>query len=675
MKVLHFPLARISIGFLLGILVAYYWIPNPKYTFGLLLLSFFGLLLTFWASKNTWTSKFCFGLFSYLISFLIGMTSVMVQTDTFRKNHYSHFNSKNNKEVLVSLVIQEKFKNIQNYERYVGIIQTINNQKYFGKILINLPKRKYNKAIEVGTIIQLRTQLLPNKKPKNPNQFDYSNYLKNKQIYAQIFANPESIKIAQQVRKDIWYYTAKLNSKITKNLEINHFNPEALAIATALILGQRQEIAPEIIQDYQYAGAVHILSVSGLHVGFIFLFLNFILQPIPNTRKGSFLKLCLILTSLFSFALIAGLSASVVRSVTMFSFVAIGFHLKRNVNIYHTLIVSILLILLFQPYFLFDVGFQLSYLAVFFIIWFQPILQSYWQPKNKFIKYCWDILTVSFAAQIGTLPLSLYYFHQFPGLFFITNLVVIPLLSVIMLLGVVIMVLAALNGLTIWLVKPFEWSIQILNQIIHFIASFEQFIIKDIPFNGLFLIFSYIVIITTILWFKKTHFKQLLFVLVSIISLQSAIILNNWRIAQQSEWIVFHLKKKTLLVQREGNEVYTYSNDSTITENKSLKSYLINHFSQIKKKEPPRHTAYFNGKKILILDSLGIFPKNSKPDIVVLTQTPKVNLDRFLLTVKPKIIIADGSNYQSILKQWQKSCEKQKIPFHATAEKGFFQLN
>jgi competence protein ComEC len=244
-----------------------------------------------------------------------------------------------------------------------------------------------------------------------------------------------------------------------------------------------------------------------------------------------------------------------------------------------------------------------------------------------------------------------------------------------MLLGVVIMVLAALNGLTIWLVKPFEWSIQILNQIIHFIASFEQFIIKDIPFNGLFLIFSYIVIITTILWFKKTHFKQLLFVLVSIISLQSAIILNNWRIAQQSEWIVFHLKKKTLLVQREGNEVYTYSNDSTITENKSLKSYLINHFSQIKKKEPLRHTAYFNGKKILILDSLGIFPKNSKPDIVVLTQTPKVNLDRFLLTVKPKIIIADGSNYQSILKQWQKSCEKQKIPFHATAEKGFFQLN
>ena len=140
-------------------------------------------------------------------------------------------------------------------------------------------------------------------------------------------------------------------------------------------------------------------------MGFIFLFLNFILKPIPNTKKGSFIKLSIILFSLFLFALIAGLSPSIVRSVTMFSFVAIGLHLRRSVNIYHTLLVSMLLILLFQAYFLFDVGFQLSYLAVFFIVWFQPILVSYWKPKNKIAKYGWDILTVSFAAQIGTLPL------------------------------------------------------------------------------------------------------------------------------------------------------------------------------------------------------------------------------------------------------------------------------
>jgi competence protein ComEC len=108
----------------------------------------------------------------------------------------------------------------------------------------------------------------------------------------------------------------------------------------------------------------------------------------------------------------------------MFSFVAIGYQL-RSVNVYHTLLVSIFLILLFQP-FLFDVGFQLSYIALFFIIWLQPLLASIWSPRNKPLKYIWGILTVSFAAQIGTMPLSIYYFHQFPGLFFITNLAVIP---------------------------------------------------------------------------------------------------------------------------------------------------------------------------------------------------------------------------------------------------------
>ena len=186
------------------------------------------------------------------------------------------------------------------------------------------------------------------------------------------------------------------------------------------------------------------------------LFVTFILKPLPNTKRGSFIKLLIILASLSIFGIIAGLAPSVVRSVTMFSFVAIGNHLRRSVNIYHTLLVSILIILLFEPSFLFDVGFQLSYIALFFIIWLQPLLASIWLPKNKITKYIWDILTVSFAAQIGTLPLSIYYFHQFPGLFFVTNLVIIPLLSIIMVLGVLVMVLAAFGYVPFFL--PNLWN-------------------------------------------------------------------------------------------------------------------------------------------------------------------------------------------------------------------------
>lgn len=675
MKVLQFPLARITIGFLLGILTAFNFHPNPNLVFGLLFVLLTLLILSFFGTKKTKNTPFYFGILTYSISFLIGISSLIVQTNSLEKSNYSNDNSVFEKEISITLIIREKLKNTSYNKRYIALVQTINQKNYSGRILLNIPKKSITTPIEVGTILRIGGSLIKNKKPDNPNQFDYGNYLKQKQIYAQLYANSGSIERSLEPYKDIWYYSAKISSRITHNLEKSAFNKTALAIATALILGQRQDIAPEIVQDYQYAGAVHILSVSGLHVGFIFLFLNFILKPISNTRKGAFIKLSIILISLFLFALIAGLSPSIVRSVTMFSFVTIGYYLRRNVNIYHTLVVSMLLILLFQAYFLFDVGFQLSYLAVFFIVWFQPVLATLWKPKNKILKYSWDILTVSFAAQIGTLPLSLYYFHQFPGLFFITNLAVIPLVSIIMFVGIVVMGFAAFGFTALWLNKPLEWSIILLNKIINTIASFEQFIIKDIPFNFSLLTSSYILIIALIVWFKKPYFSRLLIVMISIITFQLALVITHWQTQNQEEWIVFNVKRNTLIVQRKGDEVSLYSNDSVVRKSKILNHYLLENFSQIKNQKTLRHTAYFKGNKILILDSLGIFPKNIKPDIVLLTQSPRINIDRMLLDLKPKIVIADGSNYKYILKQWEMSCKKQKIPFHATDEKGFYKLN
>ena len=480
------------------------------------------------------------------------------------------------------------------------------------------------------------------------------------------------------MEKNIWYYTSRLRTRIIHNLEKSNFNKIELNVAIALIMGQQQDISPEIIKDYQYAGAVHILSVSGLHIGFILLFVTFILKPFPNTKRGSFIKLIIILLSLSLFGLIAGLAPSVVRSVTMFSFVAIGNHLRRSVNIYHTLLVSILLILLFEPSFLFDVGFQLSYVALFFILWLQPLLASIWLPKNKILKYIWDILTVSFAAQIGTLPLSIYYFHQFPGLFFVTNLVIIPLLSFIMILGVLVMVLAAFNYVPYFLSQPLEWSIFYLNKIINSIASLEQFIIQNIPLNTYLLISFYLLIISAIIWFKKPSFNKFAFFLVSIIILQISYFKNQWNIQNQQEWVVFNLKRNTVIAERNGNEVTLYANDSLLKvarKSNMLTSYLVGNFSSLETKKRIQNTAFFKGKRILIMDSLGNYPNNVKPDVLVLTQSPKINLDRLFQNLKPKIVVADASNYKSIQNYWKATCYKQKIPFHATAEKGFYKLN
>ncbi len=678
MKVMQFPLARITIGFVIGILLAYYSQPYPEIVFILLSIAILGFVVAYLFSIRNFVNTIYFGITTYILALGIGATTQIIHTNLYQKTNY--INTKNifEKPHLVSVIIREKLKSSSFNDRYIALINQVDQTNSSGRILLNVQKDSLTPPFKIGSHLLIDGTLYKNKPAKNPNQFDYSKYLEGIQIYAQIYADASSIKIGSIIDKDAWYYSSVLRTKILNNLEKSKFNKDELNVAAALILGQQQDISPEIIRDYQYAGAVHILSVSGLHIGFILLFVTFILKPIPNNRHGSLFKLIIILVSLAAFGIIAGLAPSVVRSVVMFSFVAIGMYLRRSTNIFHTLLVSILLILLFQPSFLFDVGFQLSYIALFFILWLQPLLAQLWKPKNKIVNYFWEILTVSFAAQIGAFPLSIYYFHQFPGLFFVTNLVVIPFLSIIMALGVLVMVLAAFDYVPFYLAKALEWSIYILDKIINSIASVEQFIIQDIPFNWYFLMSLNLLIITTIIWFKKPSFGKLTFVLISIIILQLTYFETHWNIQNQKELVIFSAKKNTLITERIGENVTLFANDSllkTVSKNRTIKTYLMGNFSHLRTTKKLRNTLFFNGNKILVLDSLSLYPNNSNPDILVLTQSPRINLERLFENKKPKIVIADATNFRTYIKLWKATCIKEKIPFHATGEKGFYKLD
>ena len=677
MKVLQFPLARITIGFLAGVMFSYYFQPHSKLVFACLFVAFCSFVVAYFISKNKAVNPIYFGLTTYFLAFNIGTSTQIIHTDSFQKSNYIHVKSIFEKPHLVSVTIREKLRSSSFNDRYIVLVNQIDNNVHTGRILLNVQKDSLNHPLEIGTHLQINGSLYKNSAIKNPNQFDYGKYLESKQIYAQLYADASDIKIGFISEKNAWYYSSKLRTKIIQNLEKSNFNKAELNVAVALILGQQQEISPEIIRDYQYAGAVHILSVSGLHIGFVLLFVTFLLKPFPNTKRGSFIKLIIILSSLMSFGLIAGLASSVLRSVTMFSFVAIGMYLRRSTNIFHTLLVSMLLILLVQPSFLFDVGFQLSYLALFFILWLQPLLAQLWKPKNKIATYFWDILTVSFAAQIGTLPLSIYYFHQFPGLFFVTNLIIIPFLSVIMGLGVLVMLLAAFDFVPIFLARLLEWSIYFLNKIINTIASLEQFIFRDISFNWQLMLSLYLLIITVIIWFKKPSFNRLALTLMAVIIFQISCLQTHYTIQTQKELVIFNSAKNTLITERNGANVILYCNDSFMkkaSQNKILSSYLMGNFSFLKQTKRLGNLIYYNKNKMLILDSLGVYPTAISPDVVILTQSPKINMERFLQTTKPKMVVADASNYKNIQKLWKATSLKEKIPFHATGEKGFYRL-
>lgn len=677
MKILEFPISRITLFFTLGIIIAYYFHPNIIFVASALAVAFLVTLFLFVKSNQQFEQGSSFGMGLFLTCFLLGISTTLLHNDTLQKRHYSANETNYVDNHQLKFIIIDKLRSTTANDRFVAQLIAIDNKKVSGKVLINLKKGNLKPPIIIGSRLAIEDQLVKNFKPKNPNQFDYGKYLETKNIYAQVFTSASQVKISTEIQRDIWFYTANFRNKIINILAINGFKKEELAVIVALILGQQQDISPDVMRDYQYAGAIHILSVSGLHVGFILLFINFLLMPLPKNKWGNTTRLVIVLLSLWLFAIVAGLAPSVVRSATMFSFIAVGMFLNRETNSYYNLVLSLFTILLFEPLFLFDIGFQLSYTAVFFILWLEPIFKSVWKPTHKIIGYFWSILTVSFAAQIGTLPLSIYYFHQFPGLFFVTNLVLIPCLTIVMFLGLLLMILAFFDYVPTFLAKAVEICITLMNGFINWIASIESFIIKEIPLSFSLLIISYFFIVSCVVWIKKPSYPKLAVTLLSLLVFQLVFFSTNWSSQSKNEWIVFNISKRSLIAERKGKEIILFTNDSLSDnsfESKTVLSYATANFCKIKTSKRIGNTFSFQGHKILIIDEKSIFSTSIKPDIVVLRESPKLNLERLIHNNHPAIIVADGSNSKANIKLWKATCLQLKIRFHSTYENGYFSL-
>ncbi|MDO9136394.1 MAG: ComEC/Rec2 family competence protein, partial [Lutibacter sp.] len=445
-----------------------------------------------------------------------------------------------------------------------------------------------------------------------------------------------------------------------------------------LLLGQRQHLTSELQQSYIGAGAIHILAISGLHIGIILLILTAVFKPLHYFKHGKLMATALIIVILWMYAIIAGMSPSVVRAVAMFTAIAFGMYVNRPSGTYKTLVISMFFLLLFNPYYLFEVGFQLSYLAVFSIVWIQPKIYNLWKPKFWILDKLWQLLTVSSAAQIGVLPLSLYYFHQFPGLFFVSNLVIIPVLGIILTAGIVIIILSVLQIAPQFLVDSFIFVIQQMNHFIGWIAHQEYFIIQQISMSFLLMVALYVLLFFGLKWTEKKVFYRFALVLIAIVSLQTVFIFEKHKRESADELIVFNQSKASTIGQRTGNKIqFSSSADSLKTSSNFKIAYLVGaELDEMLPSEKIKNLYTFNNETILVVDSLGLYKFTSvKPTMIILRQSPKINLERLLKELNPKIIIADGTNFKSYLKDWEETCLKNKTPFHNTLQKGAFVLN
>ena len=654
---------------ILGIGIQFY---TQIWTFGFLKLFFVLLFLAI--SLFAFRKKKESTIIAVMLFFSIGISAVYVQDARNFKNHYSHFYKEETKVVLrISKVLKPGFYQ----DKYIAEVVQMHTGKTRGAVLLNIQKDSLRERLIIDDQISVNIEFKKVPPPLNGNQFNYKEYLAKQGIYHQLFIESTEFLQLSNTKSSLVGISGKFRNKIQKSLLKYNFKRDELAVITALLLGQRQEISKELLTDYASAGAIHILAVSGLHVGIILLILSFLFKPIEKIKNGTYLKALCIVLLLWMFAFIAGLSASVVRAVTMFTFLAIGQSLQRKKVVEFSLISSMLFLLILKPMFLFDVGFQLSYLAVFGIIWVQPKLGTLYHPRFLIDKKVWQLITVSIAAQVGILPLSIYYFQQFPGLFVLSNLVIIPFLGAILIGGILVIFMSLLNVLPTFLALMYGYVISLMNDFVSWVGAQEQFLFKEISISFAMMLCCYLLIFSGTLFLIKKTPRKFMYFLIVVLLIQSLYFFEERKAIEKESLIVFHKSRFSIIGKRKGLKIKIQQNIDTLkpSEINIIKSYVTAEYIKYVENINFKNFIQFKEKNILIVDSLGVFQLNKLAHpIVILQHSPKINLERLIYRLKPSLIIADGSNYKSYASNWKKISIKYKVPFHDTRKKGFFKL-
>ncbi|MGL4632401.1 MAG: ComEC/Rec2 family competence protein [Leadbetterella sp.] len=491
----------------------------------------------------------------------------------------------------------EHFTNIKEYSQYVGkIISEVEEKpksykatldvsavfyqnqwvKSNGRLLVYFSKDHFEKP-KSNQIFVFKNNWRQIETPKNPYEFDYKSYINNKGIYAhQFLRNNDAIFIKDTYSFSIMYL-AQIMNQYTKNLFAKHLKTEnQKSVINALVCGNQGDIDSETKQWFIDTGSIHALAVSGMHVALLFTMLTFFFEKILRvTSKRSLIVISILL---WIYALFTGLSPSVARATVMFTIVLFGKYYDKEESTLNTLFISALVLLLGNPTWIYDVGFQLSYLAVIGIVVLKPRISSWLEPKNILLSWVWEVSTVSISAQVFTLPLSLYYFHQFPNYFLIANPIVTLVSNFILiigLIGIIALHIPFVNILWGWVLSI---CIDFLNTCVKYISLLPGAVTTGFSINIVATMLLMITVITFTVFLKGYNPRYLRYTCVGICLL----FLTKFRdiyIQNRQEEITFHyIPKGWGISYINGRNAQFFSSDSLIHSPTLYSFHLKNYY-------------------------------------------------------------------------------------------------
>lgn len=557
----NYPIVKLLFPYLIGILSAYFFPILHDFTNHLLvvlaiLLPVSILFYRVFGYSKQWIAGFllqCCVMLCGISSFSLRLTF----PDSGKLENYLVENS-----FWVVTVSDNPVEKPNSVKCIAEIIQTDSGAVIKEKAVLYFRKSEQTSSIQYGDRLIIHANLSFLAPPKNPHTFDYKEYMERKGIRLTGFVDSSKFEIIGKKNiQPVKQLASKIQRKLSHQFALAGMTGDEYSVITAILLGNDETMDPALSKRYCAAGVTHILCVSGMHVVVIFMILDFLLKPLNFNRKLRILKGIILLFSIWGYSTISGLAPSVQRAATMFTFVTIGNLIQRNTNVFHSLFASLFVLLLYNPVLLFDVGFQLSYEAVFGIVIFQKPLTNLWKPPFRIVKYFWESAAVSIAAQLGTLPHALYYFGQFPNYFLIANLLVVMLSTTIIISGIIVLLLSFSNVIFLFTAKILTYEIKLMNGIISFIDQLPGAVTPNI----------------------NVHFLQLIVLLFIIFFLGLFVLHPQRRILLWVYGFIVMIPLTSFILNIEkGKEIsvtcYALSKNSAITFNWHGESILLNNF-------------------------------------------------------------------------------------------------
>ena len=676
MDLSKYPLLKILLPYVAGILVAYYG-QFPKSVFWIFLVTVVVLwlvaLLLLRVKRYKW--QWLKSVVMLLAFGFAGVSATMFRLSP--RGPASQEGALRDSSGFVVRVVDHPVPRAKSVKVVAELWQSDRGVPLRGKVLLYVQGTgPQATSLQYGDILAVSTTLSEFDPPANPDAFDTRRYMQRKGIFYTGFVPASGWKLlGHRSPNPFKSLSHSMQQQLASRYATAGMSGAELAIAQAILLGDDDTMEPELRASYAAAGVSHILCVSGMHVGVIFMILNFLLKPLELFPATRHLKALLLMLAFWFYAHITGLSPSVTRAATMFSFVTVGGVLRRNTNVFHSLAASLFVLLALRPMLMFEVGFQLL---------LQPRIAGIYTCKTMVANYFWQLLSVSVAAQIATFPVSAHYFGIFPNYFLISNLSVIALSFVVIVTGVGLLAVSFLPTVAGLISFLLTWEIRIMNAIVAFVEGLPGAVTRDIDISGSQVLLLYFCII--LLYCLIQYRKRVLFwgLLSSLTLLSGTFALRRVAIERREEMVVYQIRKVCALEFCRRGECLLFS-DSIRDAGSTHYGYSIqNHARKLHAHwtfvpiDTVCYETSFLAKRgpfiqfgdkcyYLLKRKERVLPAEYRPhvDVLLLQHNPVMQPEEVASALDFAAVTADETNTPFYKERWRAYCEAHGIPFEA----------